>query len=325
MKDSITSQQSKSHLLHAFHRSAKLLQQAPVLSLFLATACFAADLSTWPLASWESADHSLSRLDSSFQKNLSGSHWDPVRKQLLLVVNKPGTVVILDHARNGFVLNHKFTFKGDLEGITKIPDIANDIFVLEEKKSEILWFRIENNTLHFIKSWSISDYLPNSGKLGPEGITFIPDSELTHLPFGKSQKQKENLFKGVFCVSHQNGGNLYFFEPSRQGIRYLGTFSTRAKESSGLEYDIENSHLYIWHNINGNSLEIVHLKHAEKDNMLQLVDHFKGPKKGNLESVAVGRLESSTSLFLTDDDNQDNVSILWYKNWTDINTLNRKR
>lgn len=299
----------------------QVLAASATLSLGLAGTTLSADLSPWPLGSWEKADHSLGRLDNSMSRNLSGSHWDPASGQLLLVVNKPGTILVLEHSKQGFKVKHKFSFDGDLEGVTRVPQFPNDIFVLEEKKSEILRFRVKRNSLHLIQSWKLSKKLPNSGRSGPEGITFIPNSDIKDLAVGGKKNNKGGFLGGIFCIAHQNGGNLYFFDLMEKDFRYLGDISTREKESSGLEYDTRKKQLYIWHNIHKNSLEVVYLHPAAKKHKLRLAAHFQGPKKGNLESVAVGPLAGSISLFLTDDDNQDNVPVLWYKRWPEINNI----
>ena len=64
---------------------------------------------------------------------------------------------------------------------------------------------------------------------------------------------------GLFVVSHQNGGDIYFYDVEKNGrkSKLVKSFATRASESSGLEFDSSEAKLYIWHNVGSNSIEIV--------------------------------------------------------------------
>ena len=123
---------------------------------------------------------------------------------------------------------------------------------------------------------------------------------------------------GLFAVVHQNGGDIYFYDIEKNGLksRLIKTLSTRASESSGLEFDSSEGKLYIWHNVGSNSIEIVKPSVAE-DGMLELIKHIDGPKTGNIEGIAVGSVgEGEHYLFFTDDDNQDGYALFWYDSLT---------
>ena len=121
---------------------------------------------------------------------------------------------------------------------------------------------------------------------------------------------------GLFVVAHQNGGEIFFYDldENTNKVSLVKRLKTRASESSGLEFDESEGKLYIWHNVGANSIEIVNPKLAN-DGMLELVKHVKGPKSGNLEGIAVGKVaEGEHYLFFTDDDNQDGYALFWFDN-----------
>ena len=285
-----------------------------LLTLLLANSPGSArDLAPWPLAGWQQADTSLGELDSAMAKNLSGSHWNNQQQRLALVVNNPGRLILLQHVNGTFIREVSFKIDGDLEGVTQVPGLPDDYFLLDEKKSRIIQLRVTGKQAEVQQKWKLKKYLPNSGRLGAEGLAFIPDYALTAIS-EYNQDRNTSPFKGIFAVAHQNGGNIYFFSLTDE-VHFLGSITSRRKESSGLEFDQEDNNLYIWHNIGGNSLEIIRLTSLDSDTPLPLIAHYQGPKKGNLESVAMGRVGDSRSIFFTDDDCQDGVSIIYYPTW----------
>ena len=271
------------------------------------------NLTPWPLPPWQSANLSLGKLHNSFSNNLSGCHWNAQQKELYLVINKPGRLIRLTFKNQTFILTGDYKIKGDIEGVTQIPG-SHDVFVIDEKKSIIRRLSLSGtNYVSTIRSWELEHFLPNRKRLGMEGVTFIPRQDTPKAFNAFLYPESE----GVFIVAHQNGGELFVFDLSREKAKLLQKITTRAQESSGLEYESETKQLYIWHNTGKNSLEIVtpQLVVGSSDS-LPLKQHFIAPKTGNIESVAVGKLGTNYSLFFTDDDNQDNIPIIWYKNWS---------
>ena len=83
-----------------------------------------------------------------------------------------------------------------------------------------------------------------------------------------------------------------------------------------MEFDSSEAKLYIWYNVGSNSIEIVKPAIAE-DGKLELIKHIDGPKIGNIEGIAVGRVaDGEHYLFFTDDDNQDSYALFWYDSLT---------
>lgn len=301
--------------------TTKLLLSLLVLVLFNHSPGSAKQLTPWPLPGWRQAVTNLGTLDSALSNNLSGSHWNMKQQRLALVVNNPGRLIILGYRGNQFSRVVSFKIKGDLEGVTQVPDLPDDYFILDEKKTRIIQVRVTGKKAEKIQKWNLGKYLPDSGRLGAEGIAFIPDIAIENTIQFKSIPGN-SLFKGIFAVAHQNGGNIYFFSLGDE-THFLGSITSRRSESSGLEFDQQDNSLYIWHNIKGNSLEIIRLTSLNSTTPLPLIAHYKGPKKGNLESVAVGEVGGSRAIFFTDDDCQDDVSIIFYPAWLPPFTKNQ--
>ena len=277
-----------------------LVLSAVIVSL---SPVFAFGLTPWPGPDWQDA-RNLSYLDD-FEKNLSGAHWDADLGTLYVVMNKPATIWSYRLQGTEFRLEKKVKGKGDYEGITKIPHLPDDVFVMGEKCSCLKQYDMSRGRLKKI----FDLHLSNDGKPGPEGVTFIPN-KFIDTSIGKGRHGSE----GLMVVAHQDGGDLYFYDLDLEGgdAELVTIVATRALESSGLEFEASEAKLYIWHNIDGNSIEVVRPVRDEYGT-LELVKHVKGPKEGNIEGIAVGRVAAGEDyLFFTDDDNQHDYALFWF-------------
>jgi hypothetical protein len=132
--------------------------------------------------------------------------------------------------------------------------------------------------------------------------------------------------KGLFLVAHQKGGDIFaFWLPSRADktiAKLYGRYKTAGNESAGLEYDIKNKELYIWHGGGENTLEVSKLERLEvsklegnvnnidpiEDGMLKVHDlYLSKNREANWEGIAID--SNKNVLFLTEDgkDRPDNL------------------
>ena len=260
---------------------------------------------SWVGPSWRQAKN-LSDL-GDFKKNLSGAHWNSKKQRLYVVINNPATIYELSLENMDFIQTKKISAKGDFEGITMTSDDSELVYVMGEGCECIIEYNVKTQTRN--KEWRLDGLIKASGNQGPEGIAFIPDEFLDEA-IGTSKLG----MNGLFVIAHQNGGDLYFYDLDLKGSKanLIKKVATRSSESSGLEFDVSEAKLYIWHNVGSNSIEIVKPT-LNESGYLDLIKHIDGPKTGNLEGISVGRVaEGEHYLFFTDDDNQDGYALFWY-------------
>ena len=285
----------------------------------------------WPGEPWTSAQI-FTHLDPDFLNNLSGASWTPETRTFwvcrngrpsvfwALKLNSDGN---LDIARDDAGNPAKFDVGGgDLEGICQVDYKSDLVFLLLENTDLIYAYDVSTFGTAVLKNqWDISAYVPTTIGVGAEGITFVPDKWLDKHGFVDGEGTphvSKNGMGGLMFVAHQNGGRIYVFDlgPNGNIVSFVGAYKTAQRESSGLEFDQSTGLLYIWHNIDDNSLEITKLSSfiENEERRLTPVAEFVGPKTGNLEGIAIVPSETKNKIFLiVDDDNQDGAAVMLFK------------
>ena len=315
---------------------AALLVTLPV-ALALALALVARPayaVAPWPAEPWEQAE-TLTHLDSDFQINLSGAHWNPDTRTLWVCTNGPGRFwALVEDGEGSFLVDARdgtpaeFSPGGDLEGITQADPREPAVYVINEAQDQIEKFDVSTyGTPGRLAKWDISAHMPTSGWAGSEGIAFVPDGWLDANGFVDAvgePRTSRNGMGGLMFVAHQNGGDVYAFDldPAGDAFDFVGSYATSHGESSGLEFDRSNGTLYVWHNTGSNVLELSDLSSfVRTDGRRQLtsVAVYAGPRSGNLEGFAATPASSHERwCFLTDDDNQDGAALLWFREFVPL-------
>jgi len=295
------------------------------LSLF-PMSLLAADL--WPGEAWQKSK-SLTHLDSDFSNNLSGSHWNPVTRTLWVCVNSPGKFwALVEDGKGNFKVegshaaSAKWLSGRDFEGITQANYSDPYVYIIDESTEQIIQYDVSDlSKVSSVKKWDIGDSMPSRFRSGPEGIAFVPDEWLQARKFVDKQGHRytsKNGMRGLMFVAHQNGGKIYVFDlnTSNNDFEYVGSYKTSRDESSGLEFDRSSGLLYIWHNTDGNRIEVTDLSSIESNGERKFtqIKEYQAPKSGNIEGFAMTPASSDEKwAFLVDDDNQDGFALMWYQ------------
>jgi uncharacterized protein YjiK len=281
----------------------------------------------WPAEAWSDSTI-LTDLDNDFKNNLSGAHWNPHTRTLWVSLNGPAKFWAIKEDRHGnFVIDHKngvrgqMQISGDLEGITQVDYTKEHVFLIDESDEAIKEYDVADysqpTALH---SWDVGVTLPHFFGSGPEGITFVPDEWLSKQGFvdqeGKAYKSQYGM-GGLMLVAHQNGGHIYAYDLDPKGSRYrlVGKYASSRDESSGLEFDRSSGFLFIWHNTDGNHLEVTTLGSSivKGDRKLNRITQYNSPKGGNLEGFALTpAVANEHRAFFVDDDNQDGAALMLF-------------
>ena len=250
---------------------------------------------SWPAETWTNATN-LTSLYPGFTNNLSGAHWNPLNRELWLVINGPGTIVkVVENGTGGFQHEAAWNPGGDLEGITQADLSDTTVFVIEENTGTIKEYNVAlPGVATLIHSWNISSEIPAyDGFFGPEGIAFVPDEWLIINGFKEhsgANYVSQHGMGGLIFVAHQNGGNIYVFDLDRltNSYSFVGEYATNRIESAALEFDRSTGYLHIWHNIASNFLEVTDLTSVPNAGIrkLTVVEEYFGPITGNLEGIA---------------------------------------
>jgi uncharacterized protein YjiK len=281
----------------------------------------------WPAEPWWSSVI-LTELDNDFKNNLSGAHWNPQSRTLWVSLNGPSKFWAITENKNGdFVVDHKngvrgqMLVSGDLEGITQVDYGQEHVFLIDESNEAIQQYDVSDYSKPtLLHRWDIGATLPSAFGSGPEGITFVPDEWLGKQGFvdqtGNAYKSQYGM-GGLMLVAHQNGGHIYAYDldPNGSLYRLVGKYSSSRNESSGLEFDRSSGFLFIWHNTDGNSLEVTTLGSSviNGERTLNRIKQYYSPKGGNLEGFALTPANSKESrAFLVDDDNQDGAALMLF-------------
>lgn len=306
----------------------KLALYVSLISLIIATPVFAAE--PWPGEVWTDSTI-LTQLDSDFQNNLSGAHWNETTRTLWVCLNGPGKFwAITEDGNGGFEIDSQnghaaeWNAPGDLEGITQVDLEDPSVYVIAENEGIIRKYDVSvYGSAILERAWNISAFIPAyNGSSGPEGITFVPDEWLVLNGFVDANGQpyvSQNGMGGLMFVAHQNGGGVYAFDldPASNALDFVGMYKTSRGESSGLEFDRSSGKLYIWHNTGSNFIEITDLTSYIAGNgqrTFSSIKEYTGPKGGNLEGIALSPASSEDAwFFTTDDDNQQGAALMWFQ------------
>ena len=283
----------------------------------------------WPGEAWQQSQV-LTELDPDFRSNLSGAHWNEATRTLWVCTNGPGRFwALVPDGRGGFAVARdgdqvgEFSAPGDLEGITQADPQDQTVYVMVEGADLIR--RYDVSTLGrpvLVNEFSIGAHVPaNNGWAGSEGITFVPDAALQARGFVDARGERyvsRHGMGGLMFVAHQAGGGVYVFDldPSNNGVHFVGSYLTNRGESSGLEFDRSTNHLYVWHNTGSNYVEVGDLTSVVDGGRrrLNVVREFVGPKRGNLEGIALSPVALGRGwFFAVDDDNQDGAALMWFQ------------
>ncbi len=283
----------------------------------------------WPGEAWQQSEI-LTALDNDFVRNLSGAHWNSETRTLWVCVNSPGKfLALVEDGAGSFRVDQQngqrgeWTPAGDIEGIAQADLNERAVYTMNEGEDLIKKYDTSNyGVVRLLQAWNISDYVPTSGGYGSEGLAFVPDFWLDANGFvdrNGSPYTSQNGMGGLMFVAHQNGGGVYVFDlnPADGTLDFVGEYMTSRAESSGLEFDRSNGKLFIWHNINGNHLEVTDLTSAAiagGRRQFHTIQEYNGPKTGNLEGVALTPVASREYwAFFTDDDNQNGAALMWFQ------------
>lgn len=284
--------------------------------------------SPWPAEAWANTTN-LSSLHASFGNNLSGAHWNPVKRQLWLANNSGNFLKLEEDGLGSFSVTANWVAGGDLEGITQANLYDTTVFLIDEhdasNKAYIKEFDVRTNGVNIIHTWDITSNIPAyNGSSGPEGIVFVPDNWLAYNGFRDKNGNlctSVNGMGGLMFVAHQNGGNIYVFDLNRTNNTYtfVGEYATNRSESADLAFDRTTGYLYIWHNpANTNFLELVNLSSVAQSTIRKftMIKEYNGPIAGNLEGFALTPASTNENwIWITVDDNSNGTQpgLRWFK------------
>lgn len=298
------------------------------LAIWISYSNIASAASPWPGEAWTDSAN-LTSLDSDFQANLSGAHWNESTQTLWVCLNGPGRFwALVPDGRGNFEIDSQngraaeWSGAGDFEGITQVNLDEPFVYIMAEGEDNIKKFDVSvYGSPVLTRQWNISRYVPTSGGSGSEGITFVPDKWLRLNGFVDGNgvpTTSQNGMGGLMFVAHQNGGSVYVFDldPNSNNVNFVGAYKTLRSESSGLEFDRSSGKLYIWHNIGSNFIEITDMTSfiaANGQRYFSSTKEYQAPKGGNLEGIALTPATSENSwFFITDDSNQNGAALMWF-------------
>ena len=294
----------------------------------------------WPAEPWTAAEK-LTHLDPAFRNNMSGACYNPKTGMFWVCCNGgPSAFYGLVKAKNGSLViatkggkRAKYNLgKGDLEGICQVDYRTNLLYLMVERVDKIREYDVSNYGNAKLKNeWDISAFVPTKGGAGSEGITFVPDEWLKKWGFTDADGNpyaSKNGMGGLMFVAHQNGGRIYVFDlsPRKKTVHFVGAYKTSRAESSGLEFDRSSGLLYVWHNTGPNYLEVTKLSsYLDGDERrLSSIAEFLGPKKGNLEGIALSPSAAKDGqCLIVDDDNQDGAALMFFRKFDPVKTLRK--
>lgn len=260
--------------------------------------------------------------------NMSGASWNPATRTLWLANNSGRIFALVENGAGSFrvATNSSGTEArwypgGDLESICQVNFTDSVVYVMDEDG----WIREYDVSQYGVvlqnRNWDIRTQCPEVGGTGPEAITFVPDEWLAREGFQSASGTlytSTNGMGGVMLVGHQSNGYVHVFDlnPTRTNYGYVGRFKTGRSETAGLEFDRETGKLYVWHNLDGNYLEVTELSSYVDgaDRRLRQLAEYAGPRAGNLEGFALVPTPGTDDwCFVTDDDNSNSEAVMWYR------------
>ena len=285
----------------------------------------------WP-AEANTAAVQLTAIDSGLNAaNWSGAFWNPDTRTLWLACNSGYFWALVENgagsfqvATNAAGVKAKWSPGGDLEAICQTDSDAHLVYLMDENG----WIREydvrTNGTINATRSWDIRTQCPEvDSASGGEGLAFVPDEFLRRQRFCDSNGMpyvSTNGMGGLMFIGYQYDGFVYAFDLNRtfNTYGYVGRYKTGRTETADLEFDRASGKLYVWHNTGSNYLEVVELHSVVDgaDRRLRPLAEYVGPRTGNLEGFAVvpsAATNAAGGCILTDDDNQDQEAVTWYR------------
>jgi hypothetical protein len=302
----------------------------PPTTLALCLVALAQD--PWPAETWASAQN-LTAVEgpgtNDFHVDLSGACWNPLTRRLWLCRNGPTGAtskvwVLREDAAGSFVVDTQgsqrgeWTGFGDLEAVAQADFGEAVIFTLDEGSETIREYGVSTYGVAVLQNtWDTSAFLPLSGGLGAEGLTFVPDAHLAAQGFVDAAGLPHTSTHGtggLFFVGHQNGGRVYAFDLDRTSgsFTFVGAYRTGGTETAELAFDRSTGRLYALHGHDVNEIEVLSLASTVVGTERKLVPVLTyAPPPGmpsgtNLEGLTLVPKQDCASgersLFLTVDD-----------------------
>ncbi len=250
------------------------MKRIATLFLCLAPGWFFAQ-SPWPSESWNTAAPLTAVMNAGGLLELSGLHWNPVTNRLYIVHGDGRLRVLqLNTATNTFAQIGNRTLSGGPEGVTQADYSSNQFYVVDENNYLIKQYSNLPNfsSVTLTASWNLlgaPSPMLDTGNTGPEGIVFIPDTNLSANGFTSSVTglpyTSVKGAGGLFFIAHQDGGYIWVFDinpNASNDFAYVGKYKTNRNESSDLAFDRSTGLLYILHNIGSNYVEVTDLSLA---------------------------------------------------------------
>ena len=285
----------------------------------------------WPAESNTSAVK-LTSIDAGLNAaNWSGAFWNPDTRTLWLACNSGYFWALAEDGAGSFQVvtnaagvQAKWSPGGDLEAICQTDSDAHLVYLMDENG----WIREydvrTNGVINATRSWDVRVQCPEvSSASGGEGLAFVPDEFLRRQHFCDSNGvpyASTNGMGGLMFIGYQYDGFAYAFDLNRtfNTYGYVGRYKTGRTETADLEFDRASGKLYVWHNTGSNYLEVVELHSVVDgaDRRLRPLAEYVGPRTGNLEGFAVvpsAATNAAGGCILTDDDNQDQEAVTWYR------------
>ena len=308
----------------------KSIWQLFSFAFFLLAASSAHAADPWPAESNTSAVQ-LTSIDSGLNAaNWSGAFWNPDARRLWLACNSGYFWALAEDgagrfqvATNAAGVQAKWSPGGDLEAICQ-TDSDTDLVYLMDENGWIREYDVRTNgVINATRSWDVQALCPETDGSGGEGLAFVPDEFLRRQHFCDSNGVpyvSTNGMGGLMFIGYQYDGFVYALDLNRTFNTYgfVGRYKTGRTETADLEFDRASGKLYVWHNTGSNYLEVVELHSVVDgaDRRLRPLAEYVGPRTGNLEGFAVvpsAATNDSGGCILTDDDNQDQEAVTWYR------------
>jgi cysteine-rich repeat protein len=269
--------------------------------------------------------------------DLSGATWNPVSQSLwVLRQNRQVWEYGFDSGSANFQLIRTLGLPNgigsDIEACAQVNHAAVDeLYTLAENQGRIARVVDLGGSPTVERVWNLevtnngNALPPETDGAGPEGLEFVPDSDLLaagfRYPGGGVFSGSTKGMGGLMFVGHQIDGRLHVFDVnpdvSNDFINH-GSFLSSANEIAGLHFDRTSGLMYIWHNPgNNNSLEISTLSSVGSIGTIDTLELYdSGMPTGNLEGIALvtrascgnfGSANSERVLFLTNDGGNPNL------------------
>jgi len=277
---------------------------------------------------------------NDFHVDLSGAFWNSKAKRLWVCRNGGTTGskfwALVPGAGGSLQIEYRaglrgeWTGFGDLEDITQVDLDADVLYLIAEGEEHVKSYDVSIfGTAVLLRDWNVRPHLPLNGGLGAEGITFVPDRFLAAAGFVASDGSPYTSTRGMgglMLVGHQNGGAVFAFDldPGSNAFTFVGEYRTAYDETAALHFDRGNGRLYIWHDADWDTWEVVDLSSTpiagSSARQFRVVRTFNGPHHRNNEGLALTSIDEcaagSRSAFLTTDGGGVE-SLTWFTTYAD--------